>query len=733
VDGQIRDDSPALPASMVGNPLLSQVRDFIDSDVAPEAADPVGIVRRALRGKELQVIASAMLVAMVTAILTYLVVNPIYQSSGMLRLFPTEGKVLYSDSDDSRLRLYDSFVAAEMQLLTSRPILEAALEHLRIGHDGSYKLPDDVGDVAAIISVSGKKGLISLAGRSGDPVLSAATVNSVIAAYEGSNEDARRRQYDVRRQELASREIELEEKLAKLRTDYLNIGEEHDAGTLSKAHIAKTAQLEVLEERIAELNNTIAQLRSTGGVDAGVGNNIEIQRSTLLDQAMAEMTYERALRLASLETLKSRYRQSHPKLQSATVELSILELAINERRDQISMLGKAGALTGNGADGGDDSLEELAQVKDRLLNRRQAVRSEAADLNGKLVRIRGITTEMDRLELLLAETKRALDEVLVESQNDLSRAIQVVALGKLPNGPIEDKRKPLALGAGLFSSLGTLAFVIGASLIAGRIRFSDDLDARGVGILAAVIPEEKAVDEALVRAASELRTEFELRWPQQENRASIIAVVGAQEMAGVSSLSSAIGLNYAASGQRVLLVDLDTAGNGLSTHFGVKTENGAQAVTRSRAKLAECVNTLSDCEGDINILASRGALGRGERGLNVDQIRRLIEEARCDYDVVVFDLGVLSAGRQCAIGSALSDITLLIAAQNSLKSDVVNACDLLDRLCPGRFLMSLNRALPLDPALDMKPSEHVNTYQKLLSVALPIKTNSPRGKLNDDE
>ena len=40
---------------MVGNPMLSQIRDFIDADAEPEALDPIGIVRRAFRGKERRV------------------------------------------------------------------------------------------------------------------------------------------------------------------------------------------------------------------------------------------------------------------------------------------------------------------------------------------------------------------------------------------------------------------------------------------------------------------------------------------------------------------------------------------------------------------------------------------------------------------------------------------------------------------------------------------------------
>jgi Mrp family chromosome partitioning ATPase/uncharacterized protein involved in exopolysaccharide biosynthesis len=695
---------------MVGNPMLAQVRDFIDADDSPPALDPVGLVLRALRGRERQVAVMTLLVAVMAAMGAYLAIKPVYQSSGMLRVLPREAKILYSDSDDSRLRLYDAFVTTEMQLLTSRPVLEAALHHLQVDHDNSYPLPEDVGDMAAMVTVTGKKGLISLAAQSSDPRLAAATVNSVIAAYEESKESARRRHYDVRREELRSREHELERALTDLNNQYLDVGGEHDAGTLSKAHVAKTAQLEVLEQRIADLDNTIAQLQSTGGVGADMGNSVEIQRATLLDQAMAEMTYERAQRLAALETLRGRYRPSHPRLRSAQGELAILEAAIAERLDQIAMLGKAGALTGSGSETAEESLEDLQLVKAKLTARRKTVRSEAADLNTKLIRIRGIVTEKERLEVLLAETKRALDEVLVESHNDLSRAIEIVALGRLPDGPIEDKRKPLALGAGVFGSLGTLALVIAGSVLAGRVRFSDDLDDRSSEILAAVVAQETPPGDSLPEAARKIRNELDLRWPQREAQPLVIGVVGTAQGAGTTSIAHALGSHYADAGRRVLLIDADASDNGLSRLCQTAGEPGAAAVVRDNIPLAESVREIGERNRVLALLPSPGkGATRGRQAapgeMALDEMRKLLDAARTEYDLLILDLGTLSAGRQSAVGTALADRTVLVASCGGLKKDITGAQDLLDRLATSRYLLALNRALTLDPAYSASQPE----------------------------
>jgi uncharacterized protein involved in exopolysaccharide biosynthesis/MinD-like ATPase involved in chromosome partitioning or flagellar assembly len=705
-----RDAGDALQPPLVGNPVLAQVRDFIDSDEAPAPLDPLGIARRALRGRERQVAMLVVAVALFAAVCAYLAIKPAYQSAGMIRVLARESKVLYADPDDSRLRLYDAFVTAEVELLQSRPVLEVALASLQAQGDALAQVPGDVGDLAGMLGVVAKKGLISVAARSADPVLSAAAVNAVLDAYQSGNEAARRRHYDVRRDELSARAHDLQQTLTALNSEYLQIGGEHDAGTLSKAHVAKTAQLEVLEERIAELDNTISQLQTTGGAGADVGS-VEIQRATLLDQATANMTYERAQRLAALATLRNRYSPSHPKLRAAQSELAILESAIAERREQIATLGKAGALTGSGSGAAEQSLADLETLKAKLVARRETIRTEAADLNSKLFRIGAIATEQARLAELLEGTKRALDEVQVESQNDLSRAVEIISRGKVPDGAIEDKRKPAALGAAVFGGLGTFAFVILGTILAGRIRFSDDLDPRGRALLAAVAAEETGTGRALA-AARRLRNEFDLRWPDGGGQPLVIGVLAAAAGAGATRTAAALGQTYAAAGRKVLLIDANPAGNGLSQLHAAAAGPGAHAVAEGRVRLDDALRALPAPGGALHLLAAppATAVGSGSapaQELAVDGMRRILEAARAGHDVIVLDLGVLVAGHQSAVGAALADKLLLVAASGTSRQQFDGALALLDRLAPERYLALLNRAPAIDPALDGAEQETV--------------------------
>jgi len=574
-------------------------------------------------------------------------------------------------------------------------VLEAALADLHGRKDAGFPLPGDVGDLGGMLGTTSKKGLISVAARSPHPELSAAAVNAVLSAYEASNESARRRHYDVRRSELSAREQELQKSLAGLNDEYLETGGEHDAGTLSKAHIAKTAQLEVLEERIAELDNTIVQMQATGEVGADVGS-VEIQRATLLDKATADMTYERAQRLAALETLKRRYRPSHPTLRAAEGELAILEAAIDERREQIATLGKAGALTGGNSDSAEQSLGDLEALRSKLVSRRETIRREASELNSKLIRIRGIVTEKDRVEELLAETKRALDEVLVESQNDLSRSVEIVAFGKVPDGPIEDKRKPAALGAAVFGSLGTLASLVLLTVVGGRLRFSDDLDARASSLLGAVIAD--AGRGEMADAARRIRNELDLRWPSEPAEPLVIGVVGTSARAGSTSLVAALGRHYAGAGLRALLVDANPAVSATARRHAA----GRGTADRDAASLADAVEEFPAGKGSLGLLAAGSEAPPDWNGLDATELsfedmRRMLGGARDGHDVVLVDLGMLRAGGQAAIGAALSDRVVVVATCGERRQRIGATLDLLERLAPARVLLALNRMPAIDP------------------------------------
>lgn len=690
--------------SQVGNPLLGQIRDFIESD-EPAPIDPLGIVTRAIRGRIRSIGLVCVAVALLFSVTAWVAVSPEYQSTSVVRILPREAKLLYNDADDSRLRLYDAFTNAEVHLMQSRTILENAWntmhDHFHEVQEQGYTLPGDAGELGKLIGITNRKGLVTVTANSPNPTLAAAAVNGVIGAYESYKSNARERSNELRLNELQELERQLTATLEDLDARYLEIGGEHDIASLSKAHIAKTAQLEVLEERIGELDNTIAQFQETGAMGADDIRNAEIQRSLILDQAMAEMTYDRARRLAELSTLRNRYQPTHSRVVTAQLELETLEGAISERKEQITTLGNVGALTGGTSQTTQQSLDELETVRKKLMDRRMLLRTEAGELIGKLVKIRRVVTEQDRVGAVLEETKDALDEVIVESRAGLSRSIDLIAEAKVPKQPISDKRKPLALGAGMFGALATLVGFILLSLINPRVRYTDDLRPGVHRKIALAMRGEREDEAELTRVALKLRNEVDIRRPEADGPI-VIAVSGTTSNTRAARISVALSDAYAAGKGSVLLVDAN-ARSQVTEQFSTGHHAGLAGVMARSARLEDTVEPLELNQGTVELLGS----GIPEDGHTADPVaaytlrdfRTLIDAAKARYDHVVIDLGEMAASRHSALVASVVDQLILVTTEGDLKRIISDATELLDRFSPERHFIIFDAARPLDPML----------------------------------
>jgi uncharacterized protein involved in exopolysaccharide biosynthesis len=687
--------------TQVGNPLLGQIREFIqESEPAP--LNPLNLIARGLRGRIGQIGIAIPVAAVMFAVLAWFAITPLFQSTAAVRVLPREAKLLYADLDDTRLRLYDAFVAAEVHLMQSRPILENAWQAMNTAADRGYRMPKDVGELGSLLSVSNRKGLVTVAARSGQPLLSAAAVNTVLDSYETYKDSARSRVNDLRRTELSAREATLANTLQDLDELYLQIGGEHDLTSLSKAHIAKTAQLEVLEERVGEVENTIAQFQRTGAVGADDIRNVEIQRALLLDQALADMTYERAGRLAELSTLRQRYQPTHNRILTSELELATIESAIEERRDQITTLGNVGALTGGTSQSSEQSLDELQSVRQKLLDRRDILSGEAGDLIEKVVRMRRITAEQARVSELLNETKRALDEVVVESQAGLSRSIEIIVRGKVPDRPIEDKRKPLALGAALFGALGVLATFMLATIFYPRIRYSDDLGPKLGKKILAVIPGQEMAGADLRHASFKIRNEIDIRRTGQ-GRPLILGVAGVSASGQPEKLSVALANAFVARNMKVLLIDVDPH-KAVTEDLELTDSEGLSNAVESEVQVKKVINNVNVGHGDVSVISAgttdNDVLWNPISNISIRDLRAVIDSATADHEVIICALGTLGAGKHSALGASLSDQFVLLTSIGDRKRNVTDAVTLLDRIAPDSYFLAINQARPLDPLLD---------------------------------
>jgi Mrp family chromosome partitioning ATPase len=481
-----------------------------------------------------------------------------------------------------------------------------------------------------------------------------------------------------------------------LREKFLEIGGEYGVDSMAKAHLSKITQLAELEQRIAELDATISQLTTVGAVADGDTGDMEIKRATLLDRAMADMAYDRAVRAAKLETLKLRYRPGHRKIIETLAELKVIDDAIEARRQQIATLGKTGALTTANEKDASESVEELKILLQKLGARREEMRRETRTLNGKLIELKFIEGERAEVRDMLDETRRALEEVRVESRTELPGMIEIISRARAPELPISDKRPKFALIGVLFGLLAGLGGVVSMSLFDRRCRFSDELgEIHPRADVAGVLPNCDADSDRFARSVHGLRNLLQLTSKQGDSGA-LIMVTGASAGAGSSRIGLELGKSFSEQRFATIVVDADLAQSDLTDRLELSDKPGLREALLGSASVREM-----SIEGSEKFSALPAGLQAevGDSSVSLKDFDRVFEELRNQFEVVIVDAGPITERLGAALLAALADRVLLVSRAGGSSRDVRRALDVLERSASGRVHVAFNDANPRDPGL----------------------------------
>jgi len=637
--------------AMRSHPALWQVQDFVDD--TPPPVNPVQVVLRLLRGRWLMLSVSAPLVGLVLGVLVYLSLSAVYQSQGLVRPVAKEQKILYADNDDSRLRLYDAFVSSEATYLQSQRVLVRAHELLvdRMAARSETEVPPSFKDLADAINVKKLKGLIAVHAVSADPSRAQMMVNAVLDGYL----DLQARQSDTRQtlraRELEARVQELQTKQSALARALLDVGEEYDTSSLAKAHLTKVTQLEELSARIDELTNSLVEMEaSNGALDADTGD-MEIKRATLLDRAMADMVFERAKRAADLEKLLLRYQPTHPKVATLATSLQVIDDAIETRRRLIATLGKTGAITGTDGASKTQSMDELRALKKKLTGRQRDLSAEARVLNGKLIQLRRINAEQAQVTGMLAETRRILDQVLLESRNSLPGIIEILSRGSTPDMPHQDKRKQFAILAALAGSGAVVVAVLLLRLFSPHLRYSDDLD---TAMIAAPVTVMGSVPER--RDAAAFLSDLQLHPDWQHGRCNVVAVARFSDCC-VIPLDMIAG-EAVRQGLRTLVVCAAPDGSSSGAGFIDAVQGGADP------------ETLPDMDFDYIGYGVRSS----DTGFSVQAARLWLQSLAGRYDIILIYTGISEVHYSTRILPTLADIAVAAVTAGDEKRRIQRLC-----------------------------------------------------------
>ncbi|MFK7743615.1 MAG: hypothetical protein AB8B47_01065, partial [Roseobacter sp.] len=485
--------------------------------------------------------------------------------------------------------------------------------------------------------------------------------------------------------------------LSKLRSDQLEVGGEFGLNALAKAHVEKIAQIDALAARKSEVAATLATLEERSAPAPADTSNQEIMRATLLDRAMADLSFERAKLMSELAGMRAGY-EKHTNLRfeqkeyAKLEEIAVIETAMSNRREQIRVLGQTGALTDVTEGGDDTTTAEIQALYAKVANQLTVAREEARDLNRRRIELDHIENEIGAAESLLEETRRALEVIRLESGRALPGYAVVMSPPSTPVDPAEDTRKMLIAGGGVGGVFFALVLTLAVAFSESRIRFAETLLPFEHRV---PVRQVSAANDADPHAADLLRNELQLqnlRKPRLVGKPPVIAITRA-DAGDTTEFAQALAQSFARSRMKTLFIEADIEG-----YESEATDAGWRELL-SGAMVTPC--KLKDASHFFEIGMGKDS-SLQDRAVSAPMVRNALEKISEGFDVVVVSAGSLQDRLATQFVLSNSEVAVLAVKPSDARAKVIAQIDRLDNLPRNGGVAVLRSALAGDPWLAVR-------------------------------
>ena len=686
MDGSILDQNT--PSGSMLEAQSAEVADFVQQG-EPAEFSPFAALGRLMRGRWLVLMFLATILGLGLGVPGYLSGKKTYEGQAILRISAREPGILFASGDDSKLKLFQSFVKAETTYVASHPVMQRAVEIIR-QEPSRYNDELTAKNLAESISIRRKEALIILTSPSENPEFAALKVNAVVDAYLQLHEESKEKLAKFRESELAARETDLLARFNEIKAQTLEVGGEFGMASLVKTHIEKVTQIETLVARRAEVAATLVSLETQDGSGSADMADQEIMRATLLDRALADLNFDKAKREAELTTLLKRYSETAPKVLEKREEIAIINRAMADRREQIKVLGQTGALTEGGEASREESIAEIKALLDKVSEQLHTARDDAKELNRKRIELTFLEEERDELRRMLDETRHALDVIRVESRNSMPGLVEAMSRAIVPEKPAENSAKMLGVGGFMGGAFLAVVLVFGYGLSRKKVRFSDDLWRHVWHMPVLTTTRAKPGSEGFQQDVFRLRNNillFPSRRKVQRDRARIIAV-SHFDKGDSRVLSHALADSFATANLKTLYIDADLQSGELSANAGWRELVAGNPVQPVAATAGQADRIESGVDNSVN-----------DASVSVNAVRDALECYASGYSVIVVNAGSLDVGLSSELITSAADLAIGVVVPGDGVAKVDNGVERIESLARQGGGFVFTNAARKDPAL----------------------------------
>lgn len=649
-----------------------------------EADDPQPLhkIHRLLRGRYGLVVSLSLILAFALAAAGYLIPKPQYRSDGLIEIKPNIPKL---DDTTIVMPLYTQYVESQVNMVLNQRVIASAMESDEWKTYGKGISPEAMKEFVEKLEVEYVRGtfLIRVSFTDPDPARAQAAVGAVVRSYLQyyGDEDAK----DLRpRMNIVNDMItNITRDKNALRERLLEASRAYGTESLGELHAERIKEMLSLEHQLTQAKFQLISAQAALGQEPARGAAAATQPAAEAELTLAQLSkYDPRLNdyviqqqqaADERDRLRARLGPNHPMVAEAEKR----ELAVRNRRDELAAEIRAQNTNLQvGADGRASAavtpkmVEQLKQNVDFLTNQAAAAASEVTRIGNVNMTIQTLQKQIKDLDEKLADANRTRDQLNVAQA--MSGRIQIQSYGDKPVIPAIDRRRQAAILG--FLGGGSVPFVLFmlVGLADKRYRYSDETKSETGNVpLLGILPNLPDLltdpQQAAIAAhcVHQIRTLLQVGVRTHDRH--VYAITSAAPGDGKTSLTLALGLSFAASGSRTLLIDCDLVGGSLTRRLGVHAADGMLEAMASRSPMDFVHETDVN---DLSILPVGSATMLSAGSFSPAGLRRLIAEARKNFDIVLIDTGPILGSIEAPPVAATADATILCVSRGQQRPAV---------------------------------------------------------------
>ncbi|BAY10361.1 GumC family protein [Calothrix sp. NIES-2098] len=472
-------------------------------------------------------------------------------------------------------------------------------------------------------------------------------------------------------------------------------------GSLLTAVTSSQNQQRQIKLTIAGINAQIRSLQDKLGLNVG---QAYVSSALSADPILASLRSQIYQIESQIAVLRKDLRPEHPTMIQLQRQKQAAEELLQQRAAEVvGGGGTAAPLTGNVSNiraqsNLDPARQELANQMVALQTQRETLQQQLAQQVQEEARLRQVYSsipnkqlERSRLEQEVALKKAVYDKMqakLADAKTAEAETVTSLSIARQPIAiadTVKPKSVPVTLAVGGLMGLvvgGGIIFLLGS--LEGTFKTREDiresLKQREVARLGEIplIPTDDLDAEAIPVIVSPYSPYLEFYEKFRSNlrriggkNLKVVLVTSVSNSEGKTTSAYNLGIASARAGKRTLIIETDLRSPSACSSLKVNHDPDANIEPlRYYASLSECIRLVPDVE-NLYILPSPGPLRQSAAILESSEMRRLMEDVRERYDLVILDTSPLSLSNDPLLIQPYSDGIIIVARPNYTQENLL--------------------------------------------------------------